>query len=208
MVVIARGVSFVPSSLLFHGPAAESGVKAIAEGIGRIIGEFGRDGLKVDDAREVVGLLRNPPLGAGVGCILVGPLDKAAQKSQDVLLKSVEDGTTDSVMLLLWAKDVGSVMDTIRSRCLVHWINGDVERDPDVVRDGRMVLDNLIEGRTAEMIVLIHEHKEHLADLLELIVEAASQERDRYSVLWSRVRKAAKYSPPTELWVINALLGG
>lgn len=110
------------SSLLFYGPGAEEEATTRAESLGRLLAPpFGSEGLKVDDAREIVTLLAAPPVGTQIGVVLAGPMDRATPEAMDALLKSLEDFDEQTVQPVLWAVDVGAVVPTIRSRCLLIW---------------------------------------------------------------------------------------
>ena len=78
------------SCLIFHGPGAKAAAMQKAVSAGRLLAPpFGEDGLKTDDAREVVELLFSTPLGMDIGVIVVGPMDEANLKASDVLLKRI-----------------------------------------------------------------------------------------------------------------------
>ncbi len=49
--------------------------------------------------------------------LVAGPLDEANPQTLDILLKRIEEPFPNSPELILWARDYGSVPDTIRSRC-------------------------------------------------------------------------------------------
>lgn len=49
--------------------------------------------------------------------LVAGPLDEANPQTLDILLKRIEEPFPNAPELILWAKDYGSVPETIRSRC-------------------------------------------------------------------------------------------
>ena len=49
--------------------------------------------------------------------LVAGPLDEANPQTLDILLKRIEEPFPNSPELILWARDYGSVPETIRSRC-------------------------------------------------------------------------------------------
>ena len=72
--------------------------------------------LKTDQVKELVEVYsqvwpQNNPL------LVAGPLDEANPQTLDILLKRIEEPYPNSPELILWARDYGSVPETIRSRC-------------------------------------------------------------------------------------------
>lgn len=49
--------------------------------------------------------------------LIAGPLDEANPQTLDILLKRIEEPFPNAPELILWARDYGSVPETIRSRC-------------------------------------------------------------------------------------------
>jgi len=72
--------------------------------------------LRVEGVKELVSLYsqtypqRNP-------CLVAGPLDEADPSTLDILLKRIEEPIKNAPTLILWARDLGGVPSTIRSRC-------------------------------------------------------------------------------------------
>lgn len=99
--------------VIHHGSGVKQGVAEVLEDY-QVIREFGH--LKTDDAKELMALYsqawpqRNPAL-------LAGPLDDVDPKVMDILLKRIEEPIPHAPTLVLWAHDLGSVPQTIRSRC-------------------------------------------------------------------------------------------
>ena len=72
--------------------------------------------LKTDQVKELVEVYsqvwpQHNPL------LVAGPLDEANPQTLDILLKRIEEPFPNSPELILWARDYGSVPETIRSRC-------------------------------------------------------------------------------------------
>lgn len=110
------------SCLLFYGPGAQEAALEMSERIGRpLANPYGEEGLKVDEAREIVHLMAAPPIGSGIGVIVVGPMDNATAEAQDALLKTLEEFDASQVQPILWAHDLGVVFATIRSRSHAEW---------------------------------------------------------------------------------------
>lgn len=110
------------SCLLFYGPGAEEEALQRANEIGRLLAEpFGADGLKVADSREITSLMSAPPVGSGIGVLVIGPMDRATPEAQDALLKHLEEFDATTIQPILWTTDLGAVFGTIRSRCLMEW---------------------------------------------------------------------------------------
>jgi hypothetical protein len=72
--------------------------------------------LKVEGVKLLVSLFsQNYPYKAP--CLVAGPLDEADPSTLDILLKSIEEPVLNAPTLILWARDLGGVPHTIRSRC-------------------------------------------------------------------------------------------
>ena len=110
------------SCLLFYGPGAEEEALQRSDDIGRLLAEpFGAEGLKVADSREITSLMAAPPVGSGIGVVIIGPMDRATPEAQDALLKHLEEFDPTTIQPILWTIDLGAVFGTIRSRCLMEW---------------------------------------------------------------------------------------
>lgn len=203
------------SCLLYHGPGAREAALARANAVGRLLappfGEEGVMGLKVDEARAAVALMQASPVGDQVGVIVIGPMDQAAPKSADTLLKSIEE-VPPYVHPILWARDIGGVQPTIRSRCLDIW----------APPTGRETEDELLVGTARELI------RAHMASSLweipQLVKKLAGRETEllgevaealvphladpRHRQLWERLRQVAVWRNPQQVEVIAAFLPG
>lgn len=207
------------SCRLFHGPGAKQAALDAAEHLGRLLHEpFGDEGLKVDEAREFVSLLQAAPVGDELGVVIAGPLDHAAPKSTDALLKSVEE-PPDCVYPLLWATDLGGVSLTIQSRCLPVWcpnappVDGD-EQDELVETTARELLQAVLDDKLWLVPTLVGKvkgtpkHRGREAELVAEVVDAMSvmMSKPKVRALWSRVRVLATWPNPTPLEVMAAFL--
>lgn len=198
------------SCLLYHGPGAFQSALDESGRQGRLLHEpFGENGLKVAEAREFVSLMLSPPIGIDQGVLIAGPLDRAAPKSADVLLKAIEE-FTDFVMPILWATDLGGVRSTIRSRCLPVWspATGLEPGDDELESAAREVLQAVLHERFYQIPALVQKMKGKEAELLAEACEAMSAMPDVPAVLtlWESVRAAAQWRNPTPLEVIAAFM--
>jgi len=194
------------SSILIHGPGAKTRAEEEAHSWGRLAGRFGDDGLKIDDARQVVVLVHQPPVypDEKLPIILIGPMDTAMPKTQDVLLKSVED--SKEVGLVLWTKDAGMVRKTIRSRCLTYWAPVSEFVVPELHEEAESLLKHLDAGRIADAIQVVVDQKDKIDDLLEAVSFGVARNWDLYGEFWLRLRKGIKYWNPTMMGVIAAMV--
>lgn len=99
--------------IIHHGSGVTQALAELEEG--KTVLERYSD-LKTDQVKELVEVYsqvhpqKNPTL-------IAGPLDEANPSVLDVLLKRIEEPLEGCPELILWAKDYGSVPETIRSRC-------------------------------------------------------------------------------------------
>jgi hypothetical protein len=99
---------------IHHGRGVEGGLGELLEEYDLVHPPI--TDLKVEGVRELVGLYsqsypqRNP-------CLVAGPLDEADPSTLDILLKRIEEPIKNAPTLILWARDLGGVPSTIRSRC-------------------------------------------------------------------------------------------
>jgi len=124
---------------------------------------IGDEGLKVDDARQVVSLLSTTPVGTQIGTLVVGPMDNATVFAADALLKKVEEFNGELVMPILWAFDIGGVRPTIRSRCLSRWApaSGEDDEDVELMQDGCDLQDAAMSGDLVTVARLLKKYKKH-----------------------------------------------
>lgn len=200
----------IRSALIFHGPGARQHALDEAGRQGRLLAEpFGDNGLKVGEARDAVALLQSVPIGVDVGIVVVGPLDRAAPKSADVLLKVVEE-FHQYVRPILWANDLGGVRGTIRSRCLDVWCpaTGYERRDEELEGIARELLNAVLAERYYEVPSLVTKMKGKELELLAEVAEAMTVLLDDPKVfpLWERIRDTARWRNPTPMEVISTFL--
>lgn len=206
------------SCRLYHGPGARTAALEEAVRLGRLLHEpFGDEGLKVDEAREFVSLMQCSPVGEDLGVIIAGPLDHAAPKSSDVLLKSIEE-PPPYVFPLLWATDLGGVAATIQSRCLPIWCplrSAFLEPSDEVVEEvARTLLNEVLAGKLWQVPLLVAKVKasgkqrSREPELIAEVVEALSGmlEDPQARALWERIREVAAWRNPTQIEVMAAFL--
>jgi hypothetical protein len=194
------------SHLLIHGPGAK--IRAEEEGakLGRVSHRFGEEGLKVADAREIVLFTIEPPFypDGTLPVAIIGPMDDAQPKTQDVLLKSVEECT--DVGLVLWARDAGSIAPTIRSRCLTYWAPLAERGIPSLGEAGKELLEYWVAGHFAEAIQVAISHSKEIPELLEALCYLVARNWADYGHLWIRLRKVVRYWNPTLLSLVGAMV--
>ena len=107
---------------LFHGPDARDLAQKKTLELGRMVEEpIGDAGLKVDDSRRIVERARFPGIGDKPPAVMVGPLDAATPEAADALLKTLEEISGSSLVIVLWADYLMGVIPTIRSRSQAIW---------------------------------------------------------------------------------------
>lgn len=202
------------STLLYHGPSARDSALNAASDKGRLVcPPLGDDGLKVDDARMAVDLLLSTPMGLEVGVLVIGPMDLANPKASDTLLKSLEE-FSDLVQPILWAKDLGGVSPTIRSRCLAHWcpvVPGQAEMDEDEVIEGlgRSAINAALSGNWGQL-PDIDQMKGKEWALLHVMSEALKGRlaEPQGAEMWEALRLVAMRTNPSPIELLGALLSG
>jgi len=195
------------SALLYHGPGSQETALREAEVPGRSLmaPPFGSEGLKIDEVREIVSVIAAPPVGVDVGTVVLGPMDDARPDAQDVLLKHLEEGDTSLVLPILWARDLGMVMPTIRSRCFDHWCYA--ESEPELLGQGHELLTSLMEKDRARIIHIVSTSKGDEVKLLEALSHALRSSPDKSRQVWPRVRGLYRHIHPTMMEVMSGLLG-
>lgn len=99
---------------IHHGSGVEIALSDLMEGKTLIKPPY--QDLKTDAVKELVEMYsqvwpQDNPL------LVAGPLDEANPQTLDILLKRIEEPYPSAPELILWARDYGSVPETIRSRC-------------------------------------------------------------------------------------------
>jgi hypothetical protein len=172
---------------------------------------YGEDGLKTDEAREVVSCLSSPPVGDQMGSLVIGPMDKASPRSSDVLLKILEDFDPNAVLPILWANDIEAVSPTVRSRCLVKRVDaksGPDEEDP--LWEAALDLDSALrEGDVPRICRIVIDAKGSERELLEYLVEYLSSDLTGEGLqIWNRLRPLFSFGRISRVEVLCALLPG
>lgn len=203
------------SCLLYHGPGARLAALEESARVGRLLlPPLGDKGLKVDEARQLVGMLLSVPVGNQKGVVVVGPMDHSDFKSSDVLLKSIEEFDSRFIQPILWAHDLGGVTETIRSRCLDRWApDVEVVEDNDgLVALGYDLIHFSLTGEWSRIPTLVKgylkEEDTHGGDLLRSIADALRGQlhEEPSQRLWRQVRAVAMHRNPTAIEIIAALL--
>jgi len=185
----------IGSVSLYHGPGSEAAAKNEAKEYGLVL-PFGTSGeaMKKGDARELVSLLSQTPIGEKPWGVVVGPLDEITPEVGDVLLKTIEEFVPGKIRPFLWAWDFGGVIPTLRSRTLHTFVPGVDER----VSLSRTQADRLLKAYLGKnWSEIVSELKESKGDeefvllaLVEAIQEGLSDPnlRNDLLALWGSVR--------------------
>lgn len=202
---------------LYHGPGAFEAALEAVRSTGRLLHEpLGAKGLTADEARFLVDLMQSPPLGDQLGVLVAGPLDHAAPKSTDVLLKTIEE-PPPYIIPILWATDLGGVSATIRSRCLPIWAPLDPHSsvvDEEIEGLARDLLQAVLAGHYWQVPIVVGKVKattkqrSREPELVAEVLDAMSSMLDNPKVfsLWESVRALACWRNPTPLELIAAFM--
>ena len=201
----------MPSCLLYHGPEARNSAIREANRIGKLVSDpIGDDGLKVDDARTVVGLLLSVPVGEQTGVLVVGPMDEANPKASDTLLKSIEEFSGDYVIPILWANDLGAVSLTIRSRCIEKWSGGQTVMDDDPIVSAAMsIVEAALSNDILTVASIVRSHDKREIELMSSLSEVLSNMLDNHEcrAMWSRLRVVSLLRNPFTTEIFLAIMG-
>lgn len=197
------------SSFLFYGPGAEKSALEKASELGQLIAPpFGSEGLKVDEARQVVNLLCSPPLADKIGIVLIGPMDRANDKSADVLLKNIEEFDSNAVWPILWANDLGSIRPTILSRCITRWcpLPGvfEEEPEPELLESVQQILKAIEENEIVDVVSAVKEHKSNIPGLITALAFVLCQTEKVH--IWNAIRPLTQFTDPTQNELLVALI--
>lgn len=188
------------SCYLFYGPDSYRKTLEKSKELGKLVGSFGEEGLKVEEAREVVSLIQSPPfVGSGLAVVVVGPMDQSRDRSSDVLLKSIEEFDHKIVQPLLWAYDLGEVRPTVRSRSLAVWCpSDDFFPEPPLVDK----VDDLFEALAQRDVFLIGEILKGIDDyrgLLDAFSYVAFRDQSEFRLkVWESLRPLTFFPEPTQ----------
>ena len=196
------------SCLLYHGPGAKAAALTEAALLGRLLcPPLGEDGLKVDDARQVVDLLLTPSVGDQLGVLVVGPIDEANPKAADTLLKCIEESSGQYTQAILWANDLGGVTLTIRSRCLERWAATSLsgEDDDALMASAYRIVEYAIKGDLLAVVDLARKYEKREVSLLGALSEVLATNLDNpaYLKIWNRLRPVTQWKIP---WMSEVLL--
>lgn len=196
-----------PTALIYHGPSARDRAitKALDMGV-LVVDPVGDDGLKIDDARSVVERLSQPAVGDRIGCVVIGPLDRARPQASDALLKSLEEFDPSIVRPVLWADDIGDVSSTVRSRCHAVWCPGEELHDEGVLDLARDLIQASLEG-DRPLVIEKWKDADHEALLAATgkVLQPFVHEK-KAARLWDRVRTVLRHRNPTKYEVLAVFL--
>jgi hypothetical protein len=205
------------SAILFHGPGAESAAHTAAKLHGLVV-PFGASGeaLKKDDARELVALLTQTPVGSRAWAVAVGPLDEISPAVADVLLKTLEDFNPAGIRPFLWAWDLGGVIPTIRSRCLQEFVPGEDERIVSSRTQAEKLVSAYIQKNWTDLVTELKESKGDEEFVLLATVEVLQSRLGEEPIkedllrLWGSLRNVfmTREAPFTPARVLSAFMVG
>lgn len=191
------------TALLYHGPTAQEVMLAEPpkQGWFCIRPCYGlSEPIKIDDAREFVLAAQAPPALDRKVCLQIS-LDGAQDKTQDVLLKSLEEHDPNLV-LLLSVGDIGTLLPTVRSRCHEQWCGGSFELDEDVLSCAQNILTHFKGGRIAEMLDPLRTKTFPPEMLLDALTSCTQGDL----AVWERLRPLYSYQRVSYLDLMGALL--
>lgn len=201
---------------MVHGPASESVAHEEARLHGRVLsfGDGSGDPLRKGEARELVELLSTPTVGDKPFSVVVGPVDEVALATGDVLLKTVEEPFVHGPRLYLWARDLGEVLPTIRSRCVLKFAPGADPRLDFYTDRATKLVSAYIQGNWTVLIEEFREAKGETDLLVEAVVGVLASRLGDPSVqddlldLWAGLRRlrALKDAPLTPARVLAPFL--
>lgn len=203
------------SIILYYGPGGEPEARKQAREFG-LLQPFKSGDLKKDDARELVSLLSQTPIGEKPWSVVVGPLDEVTPAVSDVLLKTLEEYTGGTIRPFLWAWDLGGVMPTIRSRSLHVFVPGKDERVLTSRPQAEKVFALFRKKAWAELVVELKDAKGDeeflLLGVTEVLVEHLKQEvgNPELLMLWGALREvfSNRGAPLTQARVLSAFMKG
>lgn len=202
---------------MFHGPGAEGSAHTAAKAHGLVV-PFGASGeaLKKDDARELVALLGQTPVGSKAWAVAVGPLDEISPAVADVLLKTLEEFKPEGIRPFLWAWDLGGVIPTIRSRCVQEFVPGVDERVSSSRGQAEKLVSAYIQKNWTDLVSELKESKGDEEFVLLAVVEVLQSRLGEEQihadllVLWKSLRNLfeVREAPLTPARVLSAFLVG
>lgn len=183
---------------LFYGPSAFEEATNLASKVGFLLDPVGRDGLKVQDSRDLVTLALEGVVGESAPSVVVGPLDTATVEAADALLKTLEETEgTRLLNIVLWAGDINGVRPTVQSRCHCVWSLGDNEILPSPSHpDSQDFVDLYVSGSYPKAMALLLEQEDWVG-FVTSVTEAVALEfkscsdaskLKRLNSLWGRCK--------------------
>lgn len=186
---------------LFYGPNAKT--QALAAFEDPPLASYGERGLSVGDAREAVHQMLWTPIGQRESFVLLGPIDKANQKSLDVLLKKIEEYKPPGTAPVLWASTIEGVPPTILSRCLLVWSPGEGTLD-ETKSQATSILQAIPRGDLPAVVRSLKEASGSEDDLVQALAQEALETSAPWEVL-EMIRALATQKTPTHLEVLTAI---
>lgn len=197
-----------PTPLLYHGPSALGQAIRTAESIGHLDRDpFGSDGIKIDEAREIVSLLDQRSVGSRVRSLVIGPLDRSQGIATDVLLKSLEGFDPEVGRPVLWAWSLEGVSPTIRSRTWAVWAPGEKVLDEDLLIEVKYLVRASLRQDAVEIVQRWGEMEvteDFLLCLGRAVLDVSGDLKGLS--LWSSLRPILQHQKPTKHEVLTALL--
>lgn len=197
------------SCILFHGPGAREEAIERAGKIGRLlVPPFEGDKLKTEDVRETLRLLSAAPIGSKIGVVVLGPVDNIPVQAADSMLKPLEEFDARNVQPLLWARDAGDVLPTVRSRCLLEWCPAGPDPDLPHLDKAQKIVEAAISRDWATVVSVLKEDK--AAEMHHIVAATASvfaqMKGTHWMPLWLQVRKVLRSKNPSRTELVSAFM--
>ena len=183
---------------IHHGSGVERALADLMEGKTLIKPPY-KD-LKTEQVKELVEMYsqvwpQDNPL------LVAGPLDEANPQTLDILLKRIEEPFPSAPELILWARDYGSVPETIRSRCGERFHYQPQPQHP-LFNDAKTLFDALLDSNLVVVSdclkkIVKGQHRAFLEAYIDVLVEEGEvglYDEDLKSILKrTHVRKVCVY---------------
>lgn len=196
------------NSIIFHGPGSLNQVLLESKGcFYTTIGGVGKK-ISVDDVRSITSISLTPFPG-GKRTVIIGPVDEIPKQSCDPLLKVIEETAGVNVNINLWAIDISSVPDTIRSRCSSVWCGGDDVIDDNIISEAGSIVGAVLDRDVSFIQRNIFKMKEwdirHYKGMASSILFYIKHDKRMIS-MWLKLRDVLKNENPTYIEVLNVVL--
>lgn len=194
------------STLLFHGPSSEASARTMSVSLGAVI-EYSGKAMKMDLAREVVSVIQFPP-GLRPVSVLINEIDAVDRPAMDVLLKSLEE-PNERVSVVLWARDVGAVPETIISRCFTTWCDdGGDPPDEDCSKASDKCFKAICKSDLPGFLDALSEFQGGVSELVLHIMSSSEKASGAYNTpLWAYLRNLLQHRDPTTNELVCAVMG-